>query len=497
MSWVKLCTTNTPLLPVLPVLPSIDLSLLFCPLDSPISIAVSVSILYKATLYKAPIVSEATVLICSPTELASSFVPAEQTAIKLARQLRKFQGCIYKQYNKADRLYQEYYQSTNMYSEYLFIQQITSFLYSYNNRRMPLPDVLSNPKQIKATNFCSTNCQAAFEETSLLAMPKDSQTPNKKLPRNLYLLQYYTTSQKNCWPKVIYNIDSTCCFSTSLRVVYYRIYWFPKAYSILNLNTDIYFGLKVSKLTSYSILSKRYAPFYKIPYYCFGTLIGIEQILLFVFFLVLYTKSNYKHTIYLSKQDQQLWFDNVLNPAINKTIGSSNILEYYSATLCIAEINSTATFAKGLAKKQSAREQLLRHAIQLQYLDSLWSLVLATVEEDPCFHQFKSTTLFIYSKNTKLESIVPELTDMYNSWKQCWSEVTDLQFYNQDCIYVDLAKQTISEDSVLLDDPIQDNYKAEVFLQKKCCIDIYSKTCIIPNTDRSQAKSNPKYTTYP
>ena len=75
--------------------------------------------------------------------------------------------------------------------------------------------------------------------------------------------------------------------------------------------------------------------------------------------------------MYLSKQDQQLWFDNILNPAINKTIGSSNILEHYPATLCIAKIDSTTTSAERPAKKQSAREQLLRHAMQLQYLDLL------------------------------------------------------------------------------------------------------------------------------
>ena len=127
----------------------------------------------------------------------------------------------------------------------------------------------------------------------------------------------------------------------------------------------------MSRLTSYNILSKRYTLFYKIFYYCFSILIGIKEILFFVFFLVLYTESNYKYTIYLSKQDQQLWFDYVLNPAINKTIRFSNILEYYPATFCITKIDLTTISAKGLAKKQLAREQLLRHTIQLQYLNSL------------------------------------------------------------------------------------------------------------------------------
>ena len=497
MSWVKPQTTNTPLLPVSPALPSIDLSPPLRPLDSPVSIAASVSTPHEATPHEAPAATEAAVPIRGPTDLASSPVPAERTALKLAKQLRKFQGCTHEQHNDADQLHQEHHQRADVHSECSSIQQITSLLRGNDNGGTPLPDVLSNPKWMKATDFRGTNCQAAFEGTSPLAAPEDSETPNKKLPRNLCLSQHHTKSRKNRQPKVTYDIDSTCCFPTSLAVARHGIHYFPKAHSILNLNTDIHFGLKVSGLTSRGAPSKRYAPLHKIPHYCFGTLIGMEEMLLFIFFPALHAESDYEHTTYLSKQDQQLWFDNVLNPAINKTIGSSNILEHYPATLRIAEIDSTATSAEGLAKKQSAREQLLRHAVQPQYLDSLWSLVLATVEEDPRFHRFKGATLFMHSKNTKLESMVPELTDMYDSWKQRWSEVTDPQFYNPDRTYVDLAKQTTSEDSALPGDPIHEDHEAEVFLWKKCCMDAYSQTRIIPNADGSRAKGNPKRTTYP
>jgi hypothetical protein len=41
---------------------------------------------------------------------------------------------------------------------------------------------------------------------------------------------------------------------------------------------------------------------------------------MFVFFLTLHVESDYEHSTYLSKQDQELWYDTVLAPAIHKTI---------------------------------------------------------------------------------------------------------------------------------------------------------------------------------
>ena len=66
---------------------------------------------------------------------------------------------------------------------------------------------------------------------------------------------------------------------------------------------DIYFGLKVPIYNSRGVLSKKYVLLYKIPYYCFGNIIGMKILFIFIFFLVLYLKSDYKYSIYLSKED--------------------------------------------------------------------------------------------------------------------------------------------------------------------------------------------------
>ncbi|KAF8861420.1 hypothetical protein BDZ45DRAFT_740188 [Acephala macrosclerotiorum] len=44
--------------------------------------------------------------------------------------------------------------------------------------------------------------------------------------------------------------------------------------------------------------------------------------------------------------------------------------------------------SESLARKDSSREQLLKHALQAQYLDFLWSRILETIAEDPGYYRF-------------------------------------------------------------------------------------------------------------
>ena len=137
----------------------------------------------------------------------------------------------------------------------------------------------------------------------LFTTPKDIRIYNKNLPKNLYLLQYYFINNKNRYTKIMFNINSVCCFFNSLKITYYRINQFYKAYFIFNIIADIYFGLKVLIYNSKGVLFKKYILLYKIPYYYFSTIIGIKILFIFIFFLALYLKSDYKYFIYFSKEN--------------------------------------------------------------------------------------------------------------------------------------------------------------------------------------------------
>ncbi len=88
------------------------------------------------------------------------------------------------------------------------------------------------------------------------------------------------------------------------------------------------------------------------------------------------------------------------------------------------------------------------------------------------------------------------LTNAYDTQEKHQSKVADLQFYNRDRMFIDLAKQVTLEDSALPYDQILEEHEAEVFLQKKCYLDAYSKTQSVTNANGSRAKGNPKRTTY-
>lgn len=75
--------------------------------------------------------------------------------------------------------------------------------------------------------------------------------------------------------------------------------------------------------------------------------------------------------------------------------------------------------------------------------------------------------------------------------------MTNSQFYNKDRTFVDLVKQVILEDSALLYNNIPEDYKAEVFLWKKCCLKACAKSRVILNADKSHAKGSPKRIVYP
>jgi hypothetical protein len=184
---------------------------------------------------------------------------------------------------------------------------------------------LSSPKLIKSGDYNGLDYQAVFEGASVSATPEDVGTRNENLPRNLCLSQHHIASKKNRRPDVSFDIDSTCCFLTNLVFARRGINWMPRAHPILNLAADIHFGLRVPVYNARGVLTHKYTPLHKIPHYCFGTTIGMDSFVL-IFFPVLYLESDYEHSTYLSEQDEQLWYDAILGPAVNKAIGSSNIM---------------------------------------------------------------------------------------------------------------------------------------------------------------------------
>jgi hypothetical protein len=501
MSWVKALPAqqapDTTLPSAIPRSPSSDIS---SPLPPPTQAEIHVPLdptpVPSAYILAEPSVAASVPPAASSDNSAASPTPSERTAYKLAKQLRDFQGCTHEQHREGGRLHQEHHRRPDVHSQCFSLPQITHTLRG-NDRGTPLPDVLCSPKLMKIADIDGLDCRAAFEGTDTPAPPDGDERRDEHLPKNICLSQRHGSSIKSRRAKTTFDIDSTSCFITSLAAARLGIEFLPKNHAILTIDADIHFGLRAPVYNKRGVLTTTYIPLHKLPNYCIGNVVGMTPLFIYIFFPALHTESNYEHSNHLSNEDHELLYDGVISPSMNKTIRSSNLMQHYPATARIVNIDATTISKEHLARKESAaRDQQLRHTIQAQYLDQLWNCILETIDENPAFHRFRGATLFMHAKNTKLAFMDTSLTAAFDSWKAQWSSATDPQFYNKDRTFVDLAKQTTSEDHALPYDRVPDNHEAEVYLWKKCCLDAYSKTRRVANADGSPAKGNPRVTIY-
>jgi hypothetical protein len=150
------------------------------------------------------------------------------TAVKLAKQLRNFQGCTHEQHQEADQQHQAHHQRPDVHSACSNLQQITQLLRGDYEGGTRLPDVIGNPKLMKPADLpAGLDCRSAFEGTSPQASPQDAGTPDENLPRNLCLSQHHHSSAKYRAANTTFDVDSLCCFPSSLGIARQGINWFP------------------------------------------------------------------------------------------------------------------------------------------------------------------------------------------------------------------------------------------------------------------------------
>ena len=90
---------------------------------------------------------------------------------------------------------------------------------------------------------------------------------------------------------------------------------------------------------------------------------------------------------------------------------------------------------------------------------------------------FCHPTLFVHSKNTKLEYITSDLNTVFAKQNQSQSAVTDPVHYSTETTFVDLGKQITSEHSDLPDTgATAEFYNSEVYLWRRCCLESYINT---------------------
>jgi hypothetical protein len=197
----------------------------------------------------------------------------------------------------------------------------------------------------------------------------------------------------------------------------------------------------------------------------------------------------YKKTTFLSMQDQEIWFDEILFPCMNKAVASSNKKQHFPASKRVADLNATASSKEGFKVKYSLRIQSLYHPIQHANLELLWLLICEKINEavavaaDSPAARFADPLLFMSDKNSKMQymadgqakDILKLLPRAYKGWLKTWKNGTDERFYSKNDTFIDIAKQTTSLDSTIPFEPLPLHHdkEAEVYLWRNCCLKSY------------------------
>ena len=332
-----------------------------------------------------------------------------------------------------------------------------------------------------ATGSASASTSVSGQEPDALKI--DAVTPCLEA----YHGQSRSDAPKEPSPDVSFDVDSTCCFPSSLAIATQGILAYATVNKAANLAASVHFAICDSTIDADAAeVVVDSVPLHLVPHYAFGQMVGLPDVLIYIFFPMLRHDVEYKTSSYLSNEDQDICFDTILLPCRNKAITSSNKRQHHPPSLRVADLESTAASAEGYTQKISSRQQVLRYPLQPENLDLLWRLICTQIEEAVVEGmpeaRFANPLLFITGKNSKLHYMesgpVAETLDLlpraFDRWHRAWTAATDPQHYTPETLFIDLAKQTTSSDSELPPAPAPAaKLWPEVYTWKKCCLDTY------------------------
>ena len=120
------------------------------------------------------------------------------------------------------------------------------------------------------------------------------------------------------------DVDSTCCFPSSLAIASQGILAYSTVNKAADLAASIHFAICNSTINFNNEFVADGVPLHLVPHYAFEQMVGLPDMLIYIFFPLLRHDLEYKTSTYLSNKDQDIWFDTVLLPCRNKAVISSN-----------------------------------------------------------------------------------------------------------------------------------------------------------------------------
>jgi hypothetical protein len=361
---------------------------------------------------------------------------------------------------------------------------------NHDHDRIPIPDVLAQPDLLQpgllAGRLQGLDWRAMFEgvpqAAAATATPPSPGTPPQSW--NLCLGAHHSQSPKGRRQEVGFDIDSVCCFPTSLAVARLGLRWLPQQYQVKTLKSDVHLQLKVRQRDGAGHSRWASQPLNRIRHYSIGEPVGIPgaQMLVFFRYMDYFNRRSSGgggsgsnrgdgSMVMLTREDEIVWTDEILLVALSDVMPSSNAAQHYPPSAATIKLEATAESKEAYVKGERSRERLITYDMPLPLLGPWWDRVCQITLSDPRYYKFSWPQLFLNAKNMKLCSSRTTLPAAVRAWQENWDATTDPAFYSPSSTWVDLAKQSTSQDSGFSYTPLRPEQEPEVYLGRKCCLD--------------------------
>lgn len=370
----------------------------------------------------------------------------------LVRQLQHFQGCTSEAHDRALIKHNEDHLKDDVHPACSSLRHLADRIIQddcnpYNGRDdFDHISVLHIPATLGSYDHqWSETIQQSFEGCG----PAVPDVPD--VPLRLCLQAHYEKPQVEKVWSTTFDIDSLHCFPSSLGVAKMGIRWHPQMHPILNMTNDVHLGIRVPvtepvrprgrrRRQSQPAETTQPVPLHHIPHYCFGEVIGIERLCIYVFFPRLWSPQCPKESATFINGDlQSLWYDAILAPSLHAVIQDTNTLQYLPASYRVAQISSAA-LNEMRQMKESVRSQHVVHILARKHLHSLWQEIHRRIDDhpDPQCQLFRGARLYMSNKNTKLQYMEATLEGAVDGWLRHWTEAIDEDFIDETATFVDL-----------------------------------------------------------
>lgn len=202
-------------------------------------------------------------------------------------------------------------------------------------------------------------------------------------------------------------------------------------------------------------------------------------------------------TTYLTDDLQSLWLDGLFLPALYaEHEGEDGLLHPFPTSHKAAQANAFSHSAERSSTDREmhlSRQQLFKCFIRPERLAGIWDRVLAAIEDNAAFAEFKGVTLFAAAKDLKQRYMSTSFPTMCWKWKQHYKWAIDPKFQARSQGFIDLGKQVTAKGSYLRMSTIPDGREPQTFVYKRCCLEsIFWWYCKRPNRKPSNRKGKKK-----